>query len=146
MKCLFIDPGVGGGIVIDSDGELQAKQMPESIPEIADFFASHKDAVVVCEELRPMMGGRFKTNPKSAWVLSRNYHLILMACYVNGIPINLIPPKKWQAMLDTEIPTKYDERKAKFKELAALRFPTKKVTAWSADAYLLASLKTQILK
>lgn len=150
MKKLIIaiDPGVSGGIAIGVDSPV-LHPMPETVHDIAELIHCAQASADYPVEARVELVGGFigKAQPASrAFVFGQSYGQVLGVLAALQIPVHLVRPQKWQALLDIGNSRGCSKKhiwKAKLRDHAQRLFPTQKVTLKTADALLLWHLAQQ---
>lgn len=132
---ICVDPGASGAIAWrDEDGVVYSENMPETFPEIADFFRELKVGLdnprCVVEKVGGYMPGN--SGPAAA-KFARHVGQIEMALYCMGISTEQVPPQTWMKKLGA-LPKDKKDRKNKIKEMMAARYPHLRVTLKNADA------------
>ena len=137
MKTLHIgiDPGANGGIAYtDSDGIVQAIPMPDGMTAQCDMIRSLAvhlpGAKVVMERVGSYVPGN--SGPSAAKFARHCGHLDA-ACYMAGLPVQLVAPQTWQKAVGL-MPKDKGERKRAIKEAMQRRYPHLGVTLKTADA------------
>jgi hypothetical protein len=148
MRYIGIDPGVNGGmVVLEEDGSCWAcAKMPATPRDLWDVLARWTSGIAakaLVEKLGRMprdKNGKPMQSGTTMQVMGRNRGHIEMALIGQGIPMDEILPRQWQAMMGVlgdgkESRTQEKNRhKAKAQEL----FPPINVTLALSDALLLA--------
>lgn len=139
---IAIDPGTGGGIAWNKDGQLGCCPMPDALPELESFFrlliAGTNSPTVYIEDVPKFVGKMIPSSTTA--VLFFNYGYIEGLLTVLGVRIVRVKPHDWQKHF--RLGTKKDcsgttEWKNKLKSEAMRRFPQLKVTLATADALLI---------
>lgn len=148
-----IDPGASGGIaVLDGNGNIRAYNMPDTYPDIYNFFKSIQSqydggVAAVMEDVGHGMPGQ---SSKATAVFARHNGHLEMALYALGIRTVKATPQKWQKYYSNSLgkSSSYEKRewKNKLKALAQQMFPSVKVTLKNADAILIACYGAGIIK
>ena len=147
-----IDPGAAGGIAVLNGTKLTAYNMPETYPDIYNFFGSickqyaGEERVAVMEDVGHGMPGQ---SSKATAVFARHNGHLEMALYALGIRVVKVTPQKWMKHYSNSLGRSkdYEKRdwKNKLKGLAQQMFPTEKVTLKNADAILIANYGAETL-
>lgn len=152
FDCIIgIDPGSNGGIAIWSDKGVELKKMPKDIKEVAAILEAAKsghNSLVLLERLnvRPddtLVNYSAKTiNYGKLYRIQKmmaNYEQLRAVINLASLPLVLIHPLTWQSALKLRKNPFVSKaaRKAQYKAVAALLYPSTKQTLWSADATLI---------
>lgn len=137
-----IDPGENGGVVwLDGDGTLlRCEKMPATPQDILTALDSYKADGVVCfiEKVGYGMPGQ---SSKATATFARHCGHLEMALLAKGISTVEVTPAKWQKYFNLQ--GKKGESKMshknRIKAWAQQRYPSAKVTLWSADALAIAT-------
>ena len=149
MKKLIIaiDPGVSGGIAIGVDSPV-LYPMSETVHDLAELIRCAKDSADYPVEAHVELVGGFigKNQPGSRmFTFGQSYGQILGILAALQIPVHLVRPQKWQALLGigngSGLPK--HQWKAKLKAKAQQLYPSLKITLQTADALLLWHLAQQ---
>lgn len=142
IHCFGIDPGASGGIVlIPKYGENELQPMPETIPDIWNWFQGHSEycfqGFACIEYINPGFKGPGKSQMSK---LYGNYTALLMALAASKIPFEIVKPAAWQKEFGMHKKKKENQNKWKnrLKERAQQLFPNEHITLKTADALLLA--------
>lgn len=147
MTIIGIDPGKNGGIcIIDGYNKITLVKMPETMTEIylklKEIIQTYPDAKCYLEDV----GNPRKTNGiKSIATFARHNGHLEMALFAAEIPTEKVTPQKWQKFYSNTIGNSTDAKredkawKKVLKDEAQRRFPSIRVTDWSADALLIAT-------
>ena len=137
MKTTYIaiDPGANGGIAFtDRDGIVRGIPMPDGMTEQCDMIRSLAvhlpGAKVVMERVGAYMPGN--SGPSAAKFARHCGHLDA-ACYVAGLPVQLVAPQTWMKAVGP-LPKDKGERKRAIREAMQRRYPHLLVTLKTADA------------
>lgn len=141
-----IDPGLGGGIAVLDGSRIEVYNMPETYPDIYNFFKSvrnqymPKDVLAIMEDVGHGMPGQ---SSKATAVFARHNGHLEMALYALGIRAVKVTPQKWMKHYSNSLGKSKDyekrEWKNKLKGLAQQMYPSVKVTLKNADAILIAT-------
>ncbi len=139
---IAIDPGAGGGLAWNKDGQMGACPMPDALPELHEFLrllitGAHSPTAYV--EKVPKFVGRAIPSSTTA-VLFYNYGFCEGVLTALGVRIVQVQPHDWQKHF--RLGTKKDCAsttvwKNKLKSESMRRFPQLKVTLATADALLI---------
>lgn len=149
MKKLIVtfDPGVSGGIAIGVDSPV-LHPMPETVHDLAELIrcaqASADYPVEAHVEL--VVGFIGKAQPGSRmFTFGQSYGQVLGVLAALQIPVHLVRPQKWQALLGigNGAGSPKHQWKAKLKAKAQQLYPSVKITLQTADALLLWHLAQQ---
>lgn len=135
-----IDPGLNGAIVFLGERPSQYR-MPRIGPDfnangIAALLGTEIAPTVVLEAAQHVRLGPRGIMPKPTSVLYRCQGIVEGVCAAIGVPLILVPPRKWQAAMlgKTE--------KGKTKDAARLAagrlWPNERLPEWAIDAALIA--------
>jgi hypothetical protein len=136
---IAIDPGQGGGIAVNRNGNITAMKMPKTNELIQDFMRMfwEPDLIAYIEKLSAasVSFGNMKSS-KTIWSQASNYSALMCALYNANIPVEEVLPRTWMDKLPatTDRPKDYAKRKRWLKEQAQILYPDIKVTLWNADA------------
>lgn len=147
MKVVIaIDPGLSGGIAIESFGKTVCHAMPATQGDLLEVIQSIKNAAdnegaeVVCV-LEQVNGFAGKAQPGSAmFKFGEHFGFIKGVVQTLGIKLVLVRPQTWQKMFCLGTASRCaskSEWKNKLKAEAQRRFPRLNVTLKTADALLL---------
>jgi len=149
MKKLIVtfDPGVSGGIAIGVDSPV-LHPMPETVHDLAELIRCAQASADYPVEAHVELVGGFigKAQPASrAFVFGQSYGQVLGVLAALQIPVHLVRPQKWQALLaiGNGAGAPKHQWKAKLKAKAQQLYPTLKITLQTADALLLWHLAQQ---
>ena len=149
MKKLIIaiDPGVSGGIAIGVDSPV-LYPMSETVHDLAELIRCAKDSADYPVEAHVELVGGFigKNQPGSRmFTFGQSYGQILGILAALQIPVHLVRPQKWQALLGIGNGSGLPKHKwkAALKAKAQQLYPTLKITLQTADALLLWHLAQQ---
>ncbi|MEI8290738.1 MAG: hypothetical protein WCH99_14825 [Verrucomicrobiota bacterium] len=147
MKTIIaIDPGVSGGIAVESFGKTVCHAMPATQGDLLGLIRDIKSAadiegaetVCVLEEVNGFAG---KAQPGSAmFKFGEHYGFIKGVVQTLGIRLVLVRPQVWQKIYSLGTASRCaskTEWKNKLKGEAQRRFPRLSVTLKTADALLL---------
>ena len=137
-----IDPGASGGIAWNKDNLIGCIPMPESMPDLIEFFRDLIKGCYECEayiENVPKYVGNNIPSSTTA-VLFRNFGYIEGVIGTLNIRTILVTPQEWQKHF--HLGTKKDcastsEWKNKLKSEAMRRYPAHKITLKTSDAFLI---------
>jgi hypothetical protein len=147
MKTIIaIDPGVSGGIAVESFGKTFCHAMPATQGDLLGLIRDLKSAadvegaetVCVLEEVNGFVG---KAQPGSAmFKFGEGYGFLKGVVQALGIRLVLVRPQVWQRVFGLGTASRCaskSEWKNKLKGEAQRRFPELTVTLQTADALLL---------
>ena len=144
MTIIGIDPGANGGIcTIDVYGNIDVTKMPATFMDIfwklREIKNSYPDVYCFLEDVGQGMPGQ---SSKATATFARHNGHLEMALYALEIPSEKVKPSKWEKYYSNTIGTSKGKSKTEWKNIlkseAQRRFPSSKVTLWSADAILIA--------
>lgn len=146
--CIGIDPGFSGGIVVlDGDGMVvSCVKMPSTPYDILEYLRGMPHgAVCYLEDVGMGMPGQ---SSKATATFARHNGHLEMALLSVGIPVVKVSPLKWQKSLG--LSGKKGESKVshknRIKAKMQQRFPSQRVTLWSADALAIATYGHENMK
>ena len=140
-----IDPGAAGGIAYKKNGIVKTVKMPNDLNEILVLLSYLKEIgnpIAFIERLTVRPDDVFvqgsKANMGKMFRIQRMmqaFEHLKALMEVSDVPYCLVTPMKWQSSLGLrEKGEEKTDRKRRLKDVAALLFPTQKVTLWNADA------------
>ena len=154
VNCVIgVDPGAAGGLAVFIPGQkVKVVKMPKDVTDLRDFFmyyAENYKPIVFLEKLsvRPddvivegdkaAMGKMFRIQKMMA-----NFEHLKAIIEVSGLPYVLTHPMTWQTKLSLRkrvsgCKESKEERKGRYKDIAAGKYPEVNVTLWNADALLI---------
>ena len=132
---IAIDPGAKGGLACtDSEGVVQAENMPEGMTAIVDrlreLTAGLPGLISVVEKVGNWVPG---DHPNAATKFARHCGHVEAALYSLGVPLEDVAPSVWMRSMGV-LPKDKSARKRAIKELMARRYPHLDVTLVTADA------------
>jgi hypothetical protein len=146
---LAIDPGGAGGLAwcdAASGGTVTARAMPDTegglLMILRDIVAEAGNPAMVAAFVE-QVGGYVRTEggqPGSAmFKFGRGFGFLLGACAGMGIPVDLVPPQRWQRGIATGVRAGLSKPdwKRKLKAQAERLFPGLRVTLATADALVM---------
>ena len=95
MKTIIgIDPGAGGGLAFNFDGEVTAHNMPDTLADIRDLLENiePRDSVIYCERVGTYMPGN--SGPSAAKFSEHVGALKGIVCALR-IPVHFPTPAQW---------------------------------------------------
>lgn len=143
-----IDPGKSGGIVIGyKNGDVEAHKMPDTMPDIMDFFydLGPFDNQVKCH-MEKISGSMPGNAAGAAWKFCQGVTTLRCALYVEQISVTETTPQKWMKALGIKPGMEKKARKNRIKELMQVKYPHIKVTLWNSDALAIYSLFEEFVK
>ncbi len=160
LVCVGVDPGASGGLAVIGPLETGAVSMPGTDADVWGWFNAHGRVVTpsyyslfaVIEKVGGHVGGGpvcptckqpgNRSPGSSMFKFGRSAGGLAMACVGNGIPVEEVPPQRWQSGLHIAKKVKSESRvdwKNRLKGISQRLFPSIKVTLATADALLIAT-------
>jgi len=143
-RYIGIDCGRGGAIAHISQGSIaKTVSMPETVDDLNAFFIYLKsiseNPIACVEKVSLWRGDAVAGKAFGIEKLTRNLNEITTLLRVTKIPYIMVLPIQWQAYLKLSgrRNEKYDDRKRRFKRVAAMHFPGVPVTLTNCDALLI---------
>lgn len=138
---IAIDPGVGGGIVVEEPGgSVHSHRMPDTPAELSQLIRHYRDVSIWNDhEVRVVMERlpsfhRQGNSASASCKLALTYGWLEGIIATLGIPCVQYPAKEWQRTY-APLPKNYDARKREVKRLMQARHPGAPVTLATADAF-----------
>jgi hypothetical protein len=149
MSYIGIDPGMSGGIAVLWEEALNKPQTykmprePEQLTELLRQLVEYRTQIFI-EQVPKFCGlaqfGRRNIMGSSMAVMYGNFQLAVGICHGLGHPPALLPPVRWQNLVQCRNFERLDRGpwKNRLKARAQEIFPETRVTLASADALLIA--------
>ena len=135
-KTLAVDPGVSGGWALGDGIDIIKVGSFTTETEFIDFVTSNDISKAVIEDVPAFVSS--VTSNSSSFKLGYNYGFEVGVVRGQGISLDLVKPRIWQAGIKGLKPKMgYTQRKRLLADAARRIFPDQKVTQKNADALLI---------
>jgi hypothetical protein len=140
QSIVAVDPGVGGGLAVNTNHGIFLFSMPESLPDMAKLLMEFKlaDSHLWVEKV-PKFVSKL-TSSASMATLHENYGIIQGLGYAQGYALHRVEPKVWQEPLGLggrKSCATGPEWKRKLRSKAQELYPNLEVTLSNCDALLI---------
>lgn len=139
MNIIAIDPGASGGIAVQRAGERAiCFPMPDTEGDVIALLRQFPDSIVYLENLVKHMGAGIPASTMA--VYASNWGFIKGAVQMQGSPLHLVTPQKWQKTLGLGTRERGTDKaawKRKLRSEAQRLYPHLEITLKTADALLI---------